>query len=184
MLNTKNIHKASIERLNRENFRVLMECMARPGSVGTLEPLFDSGILAAASTLLYQEVSWFSLCEDDFTDIALITGSAESSADEADYVFFKAPVPEALTMVKKGTHESPELGATLFFKCRELEVNKALLIGPGIDIEKSVSLPVDSEFADTFTSVNSQFPIGTDVFFIDSTNRVTALSRTTRLEIL
>lgn len=178
------LQKENIEKLNRENFRVLMDCISRPGKIGKLEPLFGSPVLAAASTLLYQEVSWFSLCEDDFSDVTLLTGSQEKPLESADYVFFKAPVPDVLSYVKKGTHESPELGATVFFRCRELCVNKVLLSGSGIDIEKTACLPVDGDFADAFNRVNSSFPIGTDVFFIDDSGSVAALARTTRLELL
>lgn len=186
MLNTAsgNLQKENIERINRENFRVMMDCLSRPGSEGKLEPLFGSPMLAAASTLLYQEVSWFSLTEEDFTDVALLTGSREKPLESADYVFCGKPSAEILPLLKKGTHESPELGATVFFMCDGITKVKALLTGPGIDCEKTVSLPVDEKFAAAFRAVNAHFPVGTDVFFIGADGTMTALARTTSLEVL
>lgn len=183
-LDRKKLKQENSEKLNRENFRVLMECMSRPGKVDQLEPLSGSTVSAVASALLYQEVTWCNMTSDDLSDIAFTTGSKEAQLADADYIFANEPSVDVLTVVGRGTYESPELGGTIFFRCETLDVNKYILTGPGINKRIEVSLPINREFAEAFKVVNSKFPTGVDVFFIDDQNRITALARTTKLELV
>lgn len=176
-----------IEKINRENFRGCLEALARPGQSQTILPLFDSGLLAMASVLLYAEVSHHYPGEQDFELVRALCGSHHSSAEEADYLFFDAPLPEHLRDVKTGTAERPEMSATLVFEVGTdagQEKTEVVLSGPGIKGNLQTSLPVDEEFLAVLKEKNEDFPRGIDLFFIGPDNRVLGLPRTTKVEVL
>ena len=62
-----------IERLNRENFRSMMNALSMPGKVEKIDSLFDSSFLAMANTLLYSEVSFFYEGKEELELIEAIT---------------------------------------------------------------------------------------------------------------
>jgi len=153
-------------------------------NIENIEPLFDDGVLGVASCLLYPEVSWANLTGKDFHDVALMTGAKEAAVSEADYIFCLNSCSDFVNNIAKGTYESPELGSMIFVCVDYIGGATCRLSGAGIDGEKLVPLPVDEKFVEDFKRVNATFPLGVDFFFIDKENRVTALSRTTKLELV
>lgn len=175
-----------IERLNRVNFRSSLEALARPGQVQEIESLFDSKLQAMASVLLYSEVSYYYKGEEDFQMIQAICGAKTSTAAVADYLFFDRPDTDFLYHAKVGTAEQPELGATLIFKCEELEAEgtSVQLSGPGIERSLTTTLPVDKTFLDQLGAKNDSFPMGVDIFFLSDSGKLFGLPRTTRIEVV
>lgn len=173
-----------IEKINRTNFRSCLTALSRPGKLCQLQPLFGSGLQAMASLLLYSEVSYHYEGELDFQVVAALTGSKMEAIETADYLFLDGPKTSVLHAAKTGTAENPETGASLLLGCRDLrEGNEVLLSGPGINGNLAAQLPVDKEFIQYLQEINSSFPTGLDLFFIDQENKILGLPRTTRIEV-
>lgn len=178
------MEKIDMERLNRENFRSMMNALSRPGSVEKIEPLFDSNLLAIANTLLYAEVSYFYRGSEDFELINAVTNAKDSNESEADYLFCDSIDEKLLDVGKIGTMKDPEFSSTYIFKCSDFSGVNVKLSGPGIDGSYEIKLPVTKEFIKKFNEKNSDFPMGNEVFFINDNSEILGLSRTTKMEIL
>ncbi|QKF81938.1 phosphonate C-P lyase system protein PhnH [Halarcobacter ebronensis] len=176
--------KIDIERLNRENFRSMMNALSRPGSIERIEPLFDSHLLAIANTLLYAEVSYFYKGNEDFELINAITNAKDSNEKEADYLFCDTIDENLFEAGKVGTMKDPEFSSTYIFKCKDFCGTKVKISGPGIDGSFNTSLPISKGFISKFNEKNSYFPLGNEVFFINENAEILGLSRTSKLEIL
>ncbi len=173
-----------IEKINRVNYRSCLTALSQPGKICSLLPLFDSGLQAMASLLLYSEVSYHYEGELDFRVVAALTGAKAQPIDSADYLFFDRPSVPVLQRAKTGTAENPESGASLLFRCNNLNAgNRVVLSGPGIDGSFATQLPADTEFIDCLQEINATFPTGLDLFFVDGENRIIGLPRTTRIEV-
>ncbi|XOB60596.1 phosphonate C-P lyase system protein PhnH [Campylobacterota bacterium DY0563] len=176
--------KIDIEKLNRENFRSMMNALSRPGNIEDIKPLFKSNLLAVANTLLYAEVSYFYKGNEDFELINAITNSKEFKEDEADYVFCDTLDERLFEVGKVGTMKDPEFSSTYIFKCKDFDGIEVKLSGPGINGSSNHTLPISKEFIEKFNNKNSTFPMGNEVFFINEKAQVLALSRTTKVEVL
>ena len=178
------MNTVDIEKLNRDNFRAMMNVLSMPGSIEKVESLFDSDLLAIANTLLYSEVSFNYEGKEEFALIEAITNSKENDLENADYIFCDEISEFAFNKGKIGTSKDPEFSATYIFKCKNFKGQKIKLTGPGINKEKIVSLPVDKSFVNFFNEKNSYFPLGNEVFFLNKNSEITAISRTTKMEII
>lgn len=173
-----------IEKINRTNFRSCLTALSRPGTICEVQPLFESGLQAMASLLLYSEVSYHYEGELDFQVVAALTGSKMEAIETADYLFWDSPETSVLHTAKTGSAENPESGASLLFGCRDLTEGKGVVLsGPGIDGSLAARLPVHPEFIQCLQEINATFPTGLDLFFIDRENRLLGLPRTTRIEV-
>lgn len=174
-----------IEKINRMNFRSCLSALSQPGSIYPLQPLFDSALQAMASVLLYTEVGYHYDGEQDFQMVTALTGAKLQSIGLAEYLFFDVTDSAVLKEAKRGTAENPESGATLLFQCEDvsdgLPVN---LSGPGIDGSLQARLPVGANFIGVLQEINSAFPTGLDLFFVDTRSRILGLPRTTNIEVL
>lgn len=179
------LYEHDIEKINRLNFRSCLEALSRPGELQTISPLFNSGLLAMASLLLYAEVSHFYNGNLDFELITALCGSEQEGQNEADYLFFDTIDPAPLDHAKSGSAESPELSATLIFAQGEEHqvITTTILSGPGINDHKQVNLPLGPQFIERLSEKNSQFPFGVDVFIITPNNQLIGLPRTTKIEV-
>jgi len=173
-----------IEKLNRDNFRALQNTLSMPGSVTKVTPLFNSYLLAIANTLLYSQVSFYYESKEEFELIEAITNAKNNEASEADYIFCDELNEYLFNKGKKGSSKDPEFSATYIFKCKDFSGLNVKLSGPGIDGSKQTTLPIDSSFVDSFNEKNSYYPLGNEVFFLNETGELTALSRTTKVEVL
>lgn len=175
-----------IERINRENFRNSLEALARPGEQQTILPLFNSGMLGMASILLYAEVTYCYQGTLNFQVIQAICGANKAPASTADYLFFDHPDADFLHHAKVGTAENPEFGATLLFSYNDntKESTRVVLSGPGINGQRVLTLPVSEFFITCLREKNESFPMGVDTFFINESNMIMGLPRTTHIEVL
>jgi len=173
-----------IERLNRDNFRAMMNALSMPGSIEKVEPLFDSHLLAMANTLLYSEVSFHYEGREEFGLIEAITNSKKVQAEEADYVFSDEINDYLFNKGKVGTSKDPEFSTTFVFKCEDFKGQKVRLSGPGINEKIEVTLPIDKSFIDFFNEKNSYYPLGNEVFFLNQDSEIIGITRTTKVEII
>jgi alpha-D-ribose 1-methylphosphonate 5-triphosphate synthase subunit PhnH len=173
-----------IEKLNRDNFKSIMNALSMPGNIEKIEPFYSSNLLAVANCLLYSEVSYFYEGSEDFDLVNAITNATKTSECKADYIFCDELNDYLLNKAKIGTSLEPEFSGTLIFKCKSFDGLKVKLSGCGIDKEKILSLPIDKSFMEFFNEKNSYFPLGNEVFFIDENSQIIALSRTTKVEVI
>jgi len=173
-----------IEKLNRDNFKSMQSVLSMPGTIDKIKPLFESNLLAIANTLLYSQVSFFYEGKEEFSLIEAITNSKKEDVQNADYIFSDELNEFLFNKAKVGTSKDPEFSGTFIFKCKNFNGIEVKLSGPGINIEKTVTLPIDRSFVDFFNEKNSYYPLGNEVFFLSEDGDITALSRTTKMEIL
>ncbi len=69
------MNNIDIEKLNRDNFKSMMNVLSMPGTIQKVQALFGSDMLAIANTLLYSEVSFYYDGKEDFELIEAITNS-------------------------------------------------------------------------------------------------------------
>jgi alpha-D-ribose 1-methylphosphonate 5-triphosphate synthase subunit PhnH len=173
-----------LEKLNRENFKSLMDCLSQPGSANKINPLFDSKLLAVANVLLYSEVSYFYEGSRDISLIEAITNPKKESLQKADYIFSDVIDKELLKEAKRGDYINPDFSSTLIFVCEKFDKTDVKLSGPGIDGHKITKLPCDEDFIKVFNEKNSSYPMGVELFFINNLGEIMALSRTTKVEVI
>jgi alpha-D-ribose 1-methylphosphonate 5-triphosphate synthase subunit PhnH len=129
--------KHNINDLNRDNFRVLMQSLAHPGTTGQIKPVFDSFFLGVASCLLYPEVTFFYDGTEDFSLLTLITNSKSVPMETANYIFRDSITTDAIIHAKCGTFRDPDFSASVFFKCTDFEgLNLKIAGQPGRQKEK------------------------------------------------
>ncbi|MDO3435951.1 phosphonate C-P lyase system protein PhnH [Rhizobium sp. CBN3] len=175
-------------------FKMLMDGMARPGTIQTVEPDVDPpaplGIAAGAIAL--------TLCDHD-TPVWLTSGLAKSTvpewlgfhtgapltAEKADARFAFIETGTALCsfgLFASGTQEYPDRSTTVVIELPELEGGRRLaLMGPGI---QSVAEIAPSGLPETFlrlwTENRALFPRGIDIV-LTSGRRFVCLPRTTKI---
>lgn len=178
------MQKIDLEKLNRENFRSLMNALSMPGSIEKITPLYQSGFLALASVLLYNETSCYFESTQDLSLVTDINNPKLESPKAADYIFSDVINKDLLRICKKGTFMSPEFSATLIFSCEDFNGTKVQLSGPGINKEKELTLPCGIEFISLLQEKNANYPLGVEIFFLNKKNELLALGRTTKIEVV
>jgi len=178
------VNTVDIEKLNRDNFKSMMNVLSMPGTIEKVEPLFDSNLLAIANTLLYSEVSFLYNGDEEFSLIEAITNAKKEDEENADYVFCDELNEYVFNKGKIGTSKDPEFSSTYVFKCNDFKGLDVRLSGPGIDGSIDSTLPVDKSFVQFFNEKNSYYPLGNEVFFLSDSGDITAISRTTKIEVI
>lgn len=180
-------------------FRVVLDAMARPGTIGLLPatdprcPLPEGRALAAlAQTLLDHEVT-FAATPDlggvagPFARyLATTTGSRPTDIGEADWVVARAPLARGvLTTMKRGSLAFPDEGASLLLLVADLTAADGPTIelrGPGIAgaLSRTLSGLGAAELAER-RAANAESPRGIDLLLIDGGGHILCLPRTTHV---
>ena len=166
--------------------RAIMNALARPGEIETLEgarPPLPLSVAAGPFIL--------TLCDPD-TPIHL--AGRHDCPDVRDWITFHTGAPFngrqnasfalgdwgsllPLEPYPIGTAEYPDRSATLVVELEKLEGSGVTLTGPGIKDHSAISLPELNHFVQ-----NTQaFPLGLD-FFFTCANQLSGLPRTTKVE--
>lgn len=184
-------------------FRVLLDAMARPGTVRQLSALDEhtpnpatKGLAAVAQTLLDHEVTFAAVPPDGASGadassaivayIRSITGCREISVFDADYVFALGKLPAGLAVqLKRGQPAYPDEGATLVSLVPSLDGVTGIarnLSGPGVPPGTMANIPgwSASDLA-SLAEANAAAPLGIDLILVDSIGRVMCLPRSTRI---
>jgi alpha-D-ribose 1-methylphosphonate 5-triphosphate synthase subunit PhnH len=172
--------------IQQQNYRVLLEAMARPGSVQTLLGLDENPTaeVAVLATLLDASVT---LCDCDGllsdSDLSLLqTGLADP--EQADYLLCSGRRVPGFEP-KLGTLPSPEQSATLLIRVTALDKGELRLdlAGPGIKGGQECSVAgLDPQWLARREDWVCGFPLGVDLILVDE-KQVLALPRTTRVEV-
>lgn len=177
----------------QQTFRVLLNAMARPGSVDSVS-VHDLGgehgaALSIAEALIDHEVNFAVVPERaEIIDAVLRqTGSRVAAPEDADYVICEAEsLARTLDLVKDGTLEFPDQSATVI--CRVTAIDgqggeRLRLSGPGIQTCVTVAIEGFSPEAQAVMAErNSHTPLGIDIVFVTASGRVVCINRNTRLE--
>lgn len=175
-----------LDYLNRHNFRALCNALAMPGSTHHLHKAFDSYTLACASVLLYAEVSYINLTQEDFWVLHSLCNAKHENEQKADYIFTNTLDSKLLDNVKKGSFKEPEFSASVIY-CYDdrAPLFTYKLQGAGIDGLKQQDYPLSPELAQAFLTHNAHFPMGYELYFLHTqSGELRALSRTTTMEAI
>jgi len=179
-------------RQAQADFREAMECLARPGRIGSLGgsnfPI--AGARHAYALLLAladQEVTIATAGVDEASArvAGLGTGSRVVQPRDAAYLLSVGDPGELLLEMARGTLEAPEAGATIIISVDSLnEGERWTLSGPGVAGSKTVRVAGLS--AGTLRARNeasSEYPLGLDLFLVDRAGAVLGLPRTTNVAL-
>jgi alpha-D-ribose 1-methylphosphonate 5-triphosphate synthase subunit PhnH len=170
--------------VQQRNFRKILGCMARPGTIGCLEGMADGegGHLALLAVLLDHSVTladpcnWLTVLERSRLE------APPTDPEKAQYIL--VPAEQAVSFEPSlGTLASPEFGATIILVGGRIGQGnlRFRLKGPGIAGTTELAL---AGFApDWFIRRHvwvQRFPLGVDFILADET-RIAALPRTTNI---
>lgn len=179
----------------QQAYRQLLDSLARPGRLHTIEPSQAYGVnifdqtLDVLQTLLDGEVSFHLVGNDTETvsEIELRTLANETTLDEAEFIIVpesagEEGLLEALTRAKRGTIISPEKSSSLIIEVSTLSEGSTYRCqGPGIESTHEFQTTLPADFTETLMTVNEEFPRGIDLYLLDGT-QILGLSRTTKIE--
>lgn len=188
------------DRRNQKNYRSLLQAMSRPGRVFRLDALGAVSSFAAAMAigecLLDPEVSLCVIGNGGVSTLqAVLVGATQvrtESLKTADFIFVCGVRSQgSVRLAKRGRLEFPEEGATLVYCMDSLPACasdrfRIRLTGPGIAGQGGIApemrgIPLE-EFQE-LTSVNTDYPLGVDAFFVRPNGEVMALPRSTRIQV-
>ena len=174
-------------------FRVLLQSMARPGSVLQL-PAASSGPAAEATrpgpgivplalavigapVAVVGAPSWQAR-------ICRATGASPAAIDDASLVaIYGSTGRETISRLRRGSAAAPEDGAKVGLACTALtdggpgEVTLEIS-GPGVPGQARLGVDgVDREVFGALRAANSMFPAGVDVWLVDQRGQVAGLPR-------
>jgi alpha-D-ribose 1-methylphosphonate 5-triphosphate synthase subunit PhnH len=178
----------------QQTFRVLLDAMARPGSLSHL-PLHSAGgdfapAVSALETLVDHEVTFAIAAEaPELLEIVLRqTGGRHAAAAIADYVVCSAAeLAGVLGEVKCGELEQPDRSATVICLVAGLFAESGsgdaiVLSGPGIDGRRVLRADgFDALARRVFSERNGTPPLGVDLILFTAAGDVTCLPRYTVL---
>ncbi len=184
-------------RDTQRTFRVLLDVMARPGTIQQLPVAavaapVNPWLAAVLVTLLDHEVS-LAVGAFDGPDglerfVRQRTACKAVSADRADFVVasWDGLDPSLPLRLRTGTLEYPNDGATLLLLVPTLAQDDpaALLLGlagPGIPAGHSLRVPGLPAAFFSARDEAAEYPCGTDLILIDPDGRVAALPRSTTI---
>jgi len=177
-------------------FRVMLDVLARPGSVGSIDVALDDDALARwpasafAALLTVADFStpvWLQQRDEALAEaIRFHTGAPIAETSEAAAFAYIAdaaalPAPDAFAL---GTPEEPQGSATLIIRVDAFEGGRPLtLTGPGIQSSLQVA-PVG--IADSFWQARAALaplaPCGIDCYLVCGRS-IMGIARTTRVEL-
>ncbi len=174
-------------------FRVVLQAMSHPGTTCQLPVLVPiagehAPLIQLLSCLMDNEVS-FSIVGDDAgglaNDISMHTGSIQSNISESNFVIAtKGTTSGQLSLIKRGTLEYPDGGATIVYLVDEIAEAEgtAELSGPGINgtVRPRIAGLATSELRE-LREINAEYPLGVDSMFLDTNGRITCIPRSTQI---
>lgn len=183
----------------QRHFRVLLDAMARPGMIGTLNDvtLSPQGLNQASAlvgfALLNADVSFHvaSGKAEPPAYLTMNTASRPTDPEQADFLFADgAHATDAVRRAKVGTLTYPENGATVVIDVDRLAtepIEGSLTItlrGPGVDGEVTVHIVgLSREFFEALKVKNDEFPLGVDTIIADRQGAVLCIPRTSKVTV-
>ena len=192
-------------------YRVLLDCMARPGSIGHIahpaalgQPqgiVTSAGMVApnmyalgASMSLVDQETSlimgicqtWLTTMHPATSWVHIRTNMRHALPESSHFAYlWDATSLALLPQLAQGTLVFPERSATVFCAVTQLhDTGQWTLQGPGIATTRTIGLdPETHAHMQYIQQTRTQYPMGVDVFLIDANGQCIALPRTTRIHL-
>ncbi|MEI8069506.1 MAG: phosphonate C-P lyase system protein PhnH [Actinomycetota bacterium] len=190
-------------------FRAMLQTLSQPGTLESLTLSSKSQCPTQVALLLslidvetkFSVVS--SVPEADQQQwTALIhaaSGAPSASESQSEWVLsFGEPSIDILESIPRGTPHRPEMGCRLIVSCSEVrstpqfesseaEQNHTTisLRGPGIETENILHVAgLSQRFFEVLHDINGSFPAGIDVWLCDQFGNVSAISRSTEVNVV
>lgn len=179
-------------------FRTLLDCMARPGTIGSLKPApgelnapFTKYFLGVALTLLDQEVV-FHVWNDRRqveAQLQMHTMSQPGDLEDCDYLLVYGEENFEINRLKKGSCQFPDESATIICQVdrlaappiHQVEKIRLRLHGPGIQQAREISVGgLNPGMLEPWRQCNREFPLGLDWILVDRSGQVCCIPRSTR----
>ncbi|MEM8730623.1 MAG: phosphonate C-P lyase system protein PhnH [Pseudomonadota bacterium] len=166
-------------------FRAIMNVMARPGEIRTLDQGRPPQPVSVATgtvllTLCDPDTGVFLAGQCDTSEmrdwLAFHTGAPVVSPQEAQFALGAWADLLPLDQFSVGVPEYPDRSATLIVECSDLRSEGVRLQGPGIRDTAQLSLPETEAFA----ANHRLYPLGLD-FMFTAGSKVAALPRSTAI---
>lgn len=182
-------------------YRKVIDTISRPGELASLQRecllikdenfLSDhQSILLLALTMLDQEVTFKVLSEKEETISMVIyqlTNAKPAQLEQADYIFVLhdaevGALEKAIHMAKKGTLYNPHLSASIIAETKSVSSGEEFLLkGPGIQESIVIATDLPRGWANNRAAKNKEYPLGIDLFLIDSDQQLLAIPRTAQM---
>ncbi|PAQ15778.1 phosphonate C-P lyase system protein PhnH [Bacillaceae bacterium SAOS 7] len=180
-------------------YREVLDAMARPGSIHSIEAQASKeevisgcyvGTLALAKTLIDTEVTYYlPVAHAELNQLFYQhTHAKQAELREADFLFIlrqgnDGELRESLLNAKRGTLTDPHQSATIIVEVDQLfSKGDLLLSGPGIETEVEIAIHGSEEWLEVRAEVNSEYPLGIDLIFIDANQQIVCIPRTTQMK--
>ncbi|MGL5191382.1 MAG: phosphonate C-P lyase system protein PhnH [Cetobacterium sp.] len=181
-------------------YRKLLDCTAKAGGINNIKNEIDrlevhstlsKELMAIAYTLLNIESRFYIEDKKESEYVRLHTFASEEKIELSEFVFLDSnilneeKVIKILEKMSIGTLEDPHEGATLILKVPKISEEGLLeLRGPGIKHNKVLEVEgLGREFFEKRAEINSEFPLGVDILFLDEFGNMCSLPRTTKVEV-
>lgn len=180
----------------QSTFRVLLDTLARPGTIGSIDVSLDDNVLcqwpaaAFAAMLTLADFStpiWLQRHDEGLAQALRFHTGAPLAATPGEAAFAYLAngndVP-ALNAFSLGTPEAPHNSATLLIRADALEGGRRItLSGPGIETSAAVApIGISGTFWRERAALQAQAPCGVDCYLVCGRS-VIGISRTTRVEV-
>jgi alpha-D-ribose 1-methylphosphonate 5-triphosphate synthase subunit PhnH len=182
------------------HFRVIMDCMGRPGKIGNLQrDISPPELMNKASDLvgfaLLDTNASFCCIGKNKSDVEsyleINTHASKTSVDKADFIFLKGDGDQSnIHEAKIGSLSYPEDGATLVIDVNQLSnqgLNDSLFLrlnGPGVENENELYIKgIAKSLLIAIAEVNQEFPLGVDLILTDRNNNICCIPRSNQFSI-
>jgi alpha-D-ribose 1-methylphosphonate 5-triphosphate synthase subunit PhnH len=176
-------------------FRIILDCMAKPGHVATLggildapEPLYSTTATIAQTLFDFQSPVWLG---SQFANRAIeqhlkfysgvpLVRDPKTSAFAVASAMGGMP---RLSEFAQGNHEYPDRSTTVIIQVAEFSTGDVVLSGPGLKQPVSFGAkPLDANFWQEMMANHQQYPLGVDVIFV-SPSAIACCPRSTKIAV-
>jgi alpha-D-ribose 1-methylphosphonate 5-triphosphate synthase subunit PhnH len=173
-------------------FRLLLQAMARPGSVlRVMEPSeHEHPALRLLSCITDNEVGICSVgaeAQEIGTALCRHQGCRMTGIQDADFIIVSGGTSLGkLTAARPGTLEYPDSGATILYLIERIAHSggTVVLSGPGIrETATPAFTGLDPAELLQLQTLNSAFPLGVDTIFVDREGQCTCIPRSTVIQV-
>ena len=190
-------------------FRAMLQTLGQPGTIESLTLSNNSQCPTEVALLLslidvetkFAVVSSIPEADQQHWTSLIHAASGAPSAPEtqSEWVLsFGEPTIDILESIPRGTPHRPEMGCRLIIACSEVRstphfesrqseknLTTISLRGPGIETENILHVAgISQRFFEVLHDINGSFPAGVDVWLCDKFGNVSAISRSTEVNVV
>lgn len=190
-------------------FRAMLQTLGQPGTIELLTLSKNSQCppeIALILSLIDVETKFSvvssipDMDQQHWTNlIHAVSGAPSAPETQSEWILsFGEPSINLLESIQRGTPHRPEMGCRLIIACHELSISSQFqpfesekvmttisLRGPGIETENKLQIAgVSRRFFEVLHDINGSFPMGVDVWLCDKSGRVSAISRSTEVNVI